>query len=191
MARPSGAAVIDVACLGTSLTWKYEWITLARDIVADALDEDVTLYNWGGNGQTSLWGVTVAGQVAALRPRAVTIEFAVNDCAHADDAIPLSVADADLTSIISTMKAVIPANLIFLMTTNPLIVPAGDKRETWPAYFQQVRDIAAREGVGLIDMQPLWGTPTLVQIPDGIHPTAAMEKAITAPAVASALAAAL
>lgn len=176
--------VYDIAFMGTSLTSNRVggWQASFKQWMQKSAAVNVRCYDAGIPGWTSAQGLAYSNRCALLKPRAVVIEYGMNDC---PPGAGISVAQFkdNVTAIVGLFKAVSPETDIFLMTMNPVVAPPGSSTNAaaLPAYYQGLRDLAVSENVGLIDVAPLWGTPTTGQIPDGVHPTLAAAHAVLIP----------
>lgn len=180
----------DIAFFGTSLTWLNYWEPLLINKLQVATGRFVRGYNMGINGADSGQGVANVAAVSAIRPSVVTFEFSMNDCAS-DRSISRATAISNNTAIITALKAAVPASRIFAMTMNPVInTGIGSLRTMITDYYQDLRNLATSQGIGLIDNYAAWltyGVDT-VKIPDGVHPIKSAAEAVTAPTMAAALA---
>lgn len=181
----------DIGFYGTSLTWLNYFEPLLINKLQAATGRFVRGYNMGIDGADSGQGVTSIYSATMPRPSIVTFEFSMNDCAS-DRSISRATAIANNTSIINSLKAVVPASRIFAMTMNPVINVGGisANRTTITNYYQDLRDLATSQGIGLIDNYPAWityGVDT-TKIPDGVHPIRSAFEAVTVPMMAAALA---
>lgn len=179
--------IYDIAFMGTSLTsnrvgnWQKSFKAQMQRTVA----VDMRCYDAGIPGGTSYDGYNnYASRCALLMPRAVVIEYGMND-APPGMGITVPMFESAITGIIGTIKGVAPETDIFLMTMNPVVSPPGSdvNAAALPAYYQALRDLSVSENVGLIDVEPLWGSPTTAEIPDGVHPTVAAANAVLVPAL--------
>lgn len=180
----------DIGFFGTSLTWLNYWEGLLINRLQATTGKFVRGYNMGINGADSGQGVSNVGIPMTPRPYIVTFEFSMNDCAS-NRSISRATAIANNTSIINSLKTVVPASRIFAMTMNPVIGTIGDGalRTSIPDYYQDLRDLAASQGIGLIDNYPAWLTYGVdsTKIPDGIHPIQSACEAVVVPTMLSAL----
>ncbi len=180
--------IFDIAIMGTSLTAgagrAYSYV---RDLIPkleEGKHSRVRVYNFGKDGARSDQGVTDYPQVAALRPKAVLIEYQMNDCT-----VAYATSQARTISIIDGIRAASPGTLVFLMTMNPTYAGASDvsSRALLPSFYQMYRDLAASKGTGLIDCYPSWAPATLADVPDGMHPLQAAHRLYTIPSIVAAL----
>ncbi|OKO70396.1 hypothetical protein AC629_40440 [Bradyrhizobium sp. NAS80.1] len=188
--------IFDVACFGTSLTEGTgndgagsppfgSYVPVLQRALAPGKSSRVRCYNFGSGGAWSTVGMTnYLTALKNVRPRAVIIEFMMNDCAL------LSTADstANHLTIINTLKALPAPPAIFLVTMNPVIGNSSSAiaRINLNTYNDIYRSLSLSENVGLIDTYPNWAaTPT--DIPDGVHPTLAANIAKLIPRLVAAL----
>jgi lysophospholipase L1-like esterase len=174
-----------VVTWGTSLSALYRWQPDVMHRMALA-GVETRLYSPPFNGPPSDVALANVARVVAMRPKAVLMEFSMNDC----PSFPVSTARSNTIAILDALKAVVPANRIYLMTMNRPVGSGSDAvaRVNVPYYYENYRALAASEGVGLIDLEPLWVSGYVAgDIPDGLHPTEAAVKRIACPAVADRL----
>lgn len=181
--------VFDFACIGDSLTSGYASSDWQPDVVALLSllsSRPVRNYDLGLLGTVSAWGLANLTPLINMQPAAALIAFGMNDCA----AVTLETYSETLRQMIVRVRQGSPGTAIFLMTMNPVTgtSPAATARAQLPAYYQEMRTIARRDRVGLIDNEPLWGSPTTAQIPDGVHPIRSEVLRVTVPNVTSTLA---
>jgi lysophospholipase L1-like esterase len=180
----------DCAFMGTSLTARLsatKWMNTLGSSLRLATPRPIQLYDFGVGGQASSYGVAIAPGVAKMRPKAAVIEYGMND---AIPALGISVAtfQNNLVSILQSFFTKSPDTRLFLMTMNPVIAPGTSVVPNLAAYYQGLRDVAAAQGVGLIDNTPSWGTPTASQMnADGVHPLPDYAAAVIVPNVSAAL----
>ena len=193
--------IFDVVCMGTSLTdswsarnWTYE----AQCALQLGKKERVRFVANAKIGQTSRWGFENIGATAVLRPRAVLMEFNMNDSAHPDGANPYDIIDLGeaytyTVGMIDAIRAARADTLIWLMTMNPPNSINGQDqwRGSLPQYNAQYAAIAAEKGVGLIDNYPQWvargPSQLLIDVPDGSHPRIEALREVLIPNVVNAL----
>jgi lysophospholipase L1-like esterase len=180
----------DIAFFGTSLTWLNYFEGPLLNRLQATTGKFVRGYNMGINGADSGQGLANVGTPVTPRPSIVTFEFSMNDCAS-NRSISRATAIANNTSIIAALKTVVPASRIFAMTMNPVITSTSDGalRVTLPDYYQDLRNLAASQGIGLIDNYPAWltyGVDT-TKIPDGVHPIQSAFEAVAVPTMLNAL----
>jgi hypothetical protein len=199
MASEPQTTRFKIAMLGTSLTsgeslaggpWQPDLIAAIG--AHDGYLFETHNFGIGGGRSTTAISSGAVANAAALNAQVATIEFNINDCvdAQSDPAyVSLGQAQANLQSIIATLRAGNPTIQIFLMTMNP-VIGSGTSitlRHRLPDYNTMYRNRALSEGVGLIDGAPAWGTPTSTEIPDGIHPTRVAMASVQVPLIASAV----
>jgi hypothetical protein len=116
--------IFDIAILGTSLSRGAGRPTSYVHDLIPAMEEGkegrVRVYNYSKDGAQSSQGVIEYPKACALRPRAVIIEYQMNDCT-----VSLSTSQTRTLEIINGIKSLSPNTLIFLMTTNPVITAGG------------------------------------------------------------------
>jgi lysophospholipase L1-like esterase len=180
--------VFDVAFTGTSLTSgraAYDWKLDVQRRLQPGADREIRFYDLGLLGQASTWGLANIHHVANTRAKVAIIEFSMNDAFDAYG-ITLEQSDSNTRQMIQAIRSVSPNTLIYLMTMNPVAVTVTN-RSTLSSRYAQYRTIAASENVGLIDNEPLWGTPSAEEIPDGVHPVALGQRRVLIPNVVATL----
>jgi lysophospholipase L1-like esterase len=182
-------ALFDIACFGTSLTTgptSREWQPEVQRQLQRTSSKIIRMYNLGGSGQASDWGLANLQPVINSKAKACLIEFCMND-AWTTKGISLAQSLANTTSIVSQIKAGVPGIRIFLVTTNPVIGSAVTARAALASYYAQYATVAANQGVSVIDNYAGWGSPTGTDIPDEIHPAYAAVMAKHVPGIVAAL----
>ena len=177
--------LLDIATYGTSLTWLYRWQPEVARLLGGAGIE-ARIYNPAINGGNSAAGLANVAQIVRLRPKIALVEFSMNDCCT----ITLAQAEANTVAIINALKSVIDSDSIYLMTMNRPVgmSSSATARSSIASYQAAYRAIAADQAVQLIDIEPLWVSEYISgDIPDGLHPTEASSKRITAPTIAARL----
>lgn len=181
--------------MGTSLTsgptdniglrlWKND----VAAIIALGKSTPIYMYDCGLAGALTTQFIANTWMVVNLKPAMCVIEYASND-ARTTNGISVAQHKTNLLTGIAAIKAGTPSTKLMLMTTNPMLGDVAADKPLMNDYYQNIRDIAAADPtIGLIDTTPLWGTPTLVQIPDGGHPTLAAMRAVSVPYIASVIA---
>jgi lysophospholipase L1-like esterase len=164
----------SIAFCGTSLSWYWYYQPPLIKKLRAATGRFIRPFGYGVNGSDSSGGVARIAQTAADHPDFAFLEYSMNDAAN------LSRGDAytNTVSMITTLKTVLPASRIFLMTMNP---STESTRLDIGDYYDDYRSISASEGVGLVDNEPLWEARGAVSdyTPDGIHPYEADTVAVT------------
>lgn len=176
--------VYDIAFVGTSLTSNRVggWQSAFKQRMQLEEPVDIRCYDAGIPGGTSADMYPLAVRAGMLKPRAVVIEAGMND-APISAGISVVQFKTNVIAMIGQIEGLAPATAIFLMTMNPVVVPPGssENAERLPDYYEALRELSVSEGVGLIDVEPLWGSPTTTEIPDGVHPTIVAENAVLVP----------
>lgn len=193
MVRPTGERHLilpfDIACIGTSLTTGPNSGSWQAGIVArltPGAPRPIITYDLGYGGWNSRdHGLANIGTVARLRARVVLIEFIMND-ANINNGISVAESQSNHQAMIDAIKAASPGTQIYLMTMNPTV--GRSDRPNMVDYNAMYQSLAASNGIGFIDNYPLWDGATTVEIPDGIHPTAAAVATRTTVNVANTLA---
>ena len=192
-AAPSAApqAPFRIVALGTSLTRNAAWPDeLSRRLSACA-GRPVSVVRVARAGASSDWGRGQAAAVAALEPDLVLVEFAVND-ADIRGGQTLKTSLANHLSLITALAARAPGAGVMLMTMNTATGLRGLLRPWLAAHHAQYRSLAAAEGLGLVDLAPLWaaalaGEEGRALMPDGLHPTDAAVAAVALPAMTAGI----
>lgn len=176
--------VYDIAFIGTSLTSNRVggWQSAFKQRLQLEATIDVRCYDAGTPGGTTADMYPLSVRAAMLRPRAVVIEAGMND-APVSQGISVAQFKTNVIAMIAQVQGLSPNSAIFLMTMNPVVAPPGSSENAarLPDYYEALRELSVSEGVGLIDVEPLWGSPTTTEIPDGVHPTLVAENAVLVP----------
>lgn len=166
VARPLG-----IACFGTSLTTgrlSGNWPTKLQSQLNGVANRKIIVYDVGKGSQTSDWGVQNLDRPCNHRPDFCLIEFSINDSVTANN-ISIAKATENLTTIVTALRNSNPNMKIFMMTMNG--VPDLTLRPNLEAYYQNDRNFAAANNLGLIDNRVAYGTPNYTDTPDGLHPS--------------------
>jgi hypothetical protein len=178
---------------GTSLTngrLATSWDTDLQKALEQAVDRPVRIINMGKGSQTSSsWGVPILPGVVAHQPDIfVTEGYGINNCALG---VSRAQAQADLTTIISTVRSGSPRTRICVQTMSP--ASAGDSlRGNLPLYYADEMTLARTMGADTVANHVNWPTPlppALTQIdattglPDGLHPNKAANRQYFFPAI--------
>lgn len=185
--------IFDIATMGTSLTANTvsyiegHWQEVLQRALAPGKSSRVRVYNVGAGGVTSAYGLANIQNVLRYRPKAVTIEYNMNDCATANS-ISTAQSQSNHVAIIDAIKGALPNPAIFLVTMNPPIGSAVAARPNIESYNDIYRALAASiEGVDIIDTAPLWSGATTGLIPDNTHPNLAAWNSKLIPAMTTAI----
>lgn len=180
---------LDIAILGTSLSIGAGLpSSYAHDLVPFmeyGKTGRVRIHNFSKDGAQSSQGVIEYPKACALKPKALLIEYQMNDCL-----VSQATSRSRTLSIINGVKALSPSTQIYLVTMNPTFTGASSEaaaRTFVNSHYQIYRDLSLSENVGLIDCYYAWSSATLADIPDGVHPTVAAHRARTVPTIAAAL----
>lgn len=178
-APPPGTGPFRIVALGTSLTARGDWPDRLAQALSACAGRPVTVGRVARAGAGSNWGRDQAAAVLALAPDLVLIEFAIND-ADLRDGVSLARARDNHLALIGALEAGRPGLPLMLMTMNRAEGLRGLMRPRLGAHHAQYRDLAAGQGtgqgVGLIDLAPLWAAALAAGrgaelLPDGLHPT--------------------
>lgn len=193
------AEIFDIACLGTSLTagsgndgaggLPYGSFTVPLQNAFPTKAAHVRTYNYGSGGSISTGGIAnQLPSVLLIKPKAVLIEYMMNDCLGAGNG-GLSTTDSttNYNTIIDALQALPSPPAIYLLTMNPVVGSGASAvaRSNLATYQALISSIASAQGVSVIS--PSWGTLTLTDVPDGVHPTLACNMSKLIPAIVSAL----
>jgi len=187
-----------VILYGTSLTAAAEWPKAVKSYFDRQFPGLVTFVNAAQSGQESNWGVTnLQRRVLARNPDLVFIEFSVNDAATKHN-ISIEKSEANLDSMVKTLRGQNPKIDIVIMTMNPgwdsPNEPSHKKyasdRPHLADYYDVYRKYAHEHNLPLVDIYPLW---TRLQqtdeakfkkwLPEGLHPIPEASLAVTWPAI--------
>ena len=204
--RVEAGQATTVVTIGTSLTANGVWPgELEAWLKGQSTNPGgVNLINRGVSGSASghptasLSGLDTQVPLAlADNPDAVFIEFSMNDAVQDPGrGYNLSVADSknNLLNMIGQFQTQNPGVIIILQTMNNVTGSAAALRPDLNNYYEAVRQVAADEGLLLIDHQPAWtdllnNDPSTwnAYVPGGLHPTAAGQQAVTMPGIIAAL----
>lgn len=185
------AGPLRIVALGTSLTRNSGWPDRLAERLAVCSGRAVSVEQIAKVGANSSWGLAQADRVVAARPDLVLVEFAVND-ADLTDGLSLSRADANHRALVAAIRAAAPEAQLVLMTTNPAHGLRGLIRPWLAAHNAQYRSLAAEQGLGLIDLAPIWRAALAegdarAMLPDGLHPTEAAVEQVALPVIAAQL----
>lgn len=180
-----GEGPFRIVALGTSLTARGDWPDQLAQALSDCAGRPVTVERVAKAGAGSNWGREQAAAVLALAPDLVLIEFAINDADLRDGVSLVRARDSHL-ALIGALEDGRPALPLMLMTMSRAEGLRGLMRPWLGAYHAQYRDLAAGQGLGLIDLAPLWAAALAAGrgaelLPDGLHPTDAAVAEIALP----------
>lgn len=187
----AGAAEpFTIVALGTSLTESGDWPQRLGGRLAACWEKPVRVERVAGSGMTSRWGVQQIERVAAFRPNVVLVEFAMND-ANWRRFVSRERSRANVVAIGRGLRERVLGVKLFLVTTNVVHGLRGMMRPSVDAYYQQYRAISESEGIGLIDLAPIWAAlpreALRRAVPDGVHPTAEAFGGVALPAIVAAV----
>lgn len=181
LSKLNGGQSLTIAALGTSLTdASYSsWFGQMGDWLNSRYPGKVTLDNEGIGGSNSFSGLSPQLPNALSRnPDAIFIEFAIND-AWTPYGISPEVSKANLQTMIDDIRAWSAdghksVDIIIQTMNND---PSSGNRPDLAGYYQGYRDVAAANGLLLIDNYRNWidlynSAPGTWHdyVPDGIHP---------------------
>lgn len=161
-ARLAAHEPLKIAFLGDSITYGLNvsgpvntapftpsWASMTVEALNTVYGQNVTFENFGICGTTAAWGIDqMAGSVIPANPDLLVVAFGMNDGAGS-----LSAADftANLSAIVSKMKAANPACEILLVSTtlpNPKIPEASKTQPTYEAAMLALEE----QGVAVVQM---------------------------------------
>lgn len=186
--------VRKVVTIGTSLT-SSAWPGLMQTwLKSEAPDpNDVTVVNLGiGASNSQSGGINILANIKAQNPDTVFMEFSINDAFYAS--ITQQISADNHNFIINDLRAHNPDIEIIIQTMNNPIDRHLTARPEIAAYYQVARDVAAAQGLLLIDHYPNWlevynSDPTTWDsyVPDGIHPNSTGHQNVMMPELQQAL----
>lgn len=197
------AVLYDIAFMGTSLTQGtgnngaggLPYGSYVPELIKSLIpskSSHVRIYNFSVAGTVSTDGLnSQLPFVQLMRPKAVVIEFMINDCLGAGSGgVSTSTSTSNHNSIITALKALSPVPAIYLATMNPVAgsSAAATSRSNLTTYNALLSPLTG-SGVSLIDCYTAWGAGNTTDIPDGAHPTLAANISKLIPTMATALAA--
>jgi lysophospholipase L1-like esterase len=178
------------AFTGTSLTTgpsNHDWQNKVAARLLPGLSKRIRFFDLGKQGETSAWGLANAAMVIRMQPDLVVIEFGINDALLAKS-ISLAQSETNMRALIAALQSGTPRSAVYLMTMNPVVGPVREaERPDLAQYYALYRSLASELSLGLIDNEPLWGTPTFDEIADGVHPDEPAVDAILVPSVTGSL----
>ena len=185
--------VRKVVTIGTSLT-SSAWPGLMQTwLKSEAPDpNNVTVVNMGiGASNSQSGGINILANIKAQNPDTVFMEFSINDAGG----IGLQQSADNHNFIINDLRAHNPDVEIIIQTMNNPVGNALTGRPDIEDYYQVARDVAAAQGLLLIDHYPNWlslwiSDPTtwLSYMPDNqLHPNATGLENVMIPEMQAAL----
>ncbi|PKL29796.1 MAG: lysophospholipase [Spirochaetae bacterium HGW-Spirochaetae-10] len=153
MQRLANGESLTVVVYGTSLTERGAWPELMQAELHRRYKGRIHLINGAMSGQTSKWGVmNIEDRVIQKRPDVLFIEFAIND-AHRRFEIDVDDTRRNFRRMVQRVKKALPECEIILMTMSDAKGEAEYNRQfRLHEYYQAVRDVAAENGLTLIDL---------------------------------------
>ncbi len=188
-----------LVAFGTSLTAGGAWVGLLDAYLKTKYPGMVQVFNEGGSGHSSVWGLKNVANVTRHNPDLVLIEFAMNDAYYPPqngytEGVTVDSSRANLRHIIDSIQARNPKCEIILQTMDLCLGPHRQRRPLLEAYYQGYREEASAGKFLLADHMLNWKsildwdtTFYLSWLPDSIHPNAEASAAITLPGAISAL----
>lgn len=185
-----------ISAIGTSETAASPWFSPMGDWLKGLYPGKVTLDNEAISGTSSVSGISVQLPIALEHaPDAVFIEFAIND-ATPDANLTVEQSKANLQAMINRINnwaAVEEKSVdIIIQTTNN--DPYTPYRPDLASYYQGYREVAAANGLLLIDHYPTWQSLYATNkatwdtyVPDGIHPGTLGVQNVILPEIQTAL----
>jgi len=185
-----GTGPVIVAAFGTSLTHNGGWLTPLQEELSHCLGRQVTVLDFGKDGQTSEGALRSVGQVIEAHPDVVLIEFSANDAAWFKG-FSLKRSRENTARIVQKILRALPETKVFLMTMGPAWGPRSWIRLNLDAYYSLYESLAHELGVGYIDNRPAWkalGENGLRSaIPDGTHPLPELASRLLVPTISKAI----
>jgi acyl-CoA thioesterase I len=186
----SGTSPMIVAAFGTSLTYRAGWLEPLQEKLTRCLGREVTVLDFGKDGETSAGGLRSVGRVVEARPDVVLIEFSANDAAWFKG-VSLQRSRRNTAEIVEAILGTLPKTKIFLMTMSPALGLRGWIRPNLDAYYSLYESLASELGAGYIDTRPAWKALKEVElrtgIPDGAHPLPELASRLLVPRIAKAI----
>jgi len=180
-------APVTIAGFGTSLmTGRLSTSHLVRlqSNLRAVASRPVVVYDVGQGGMTSAWGRANIFRATQHRPNICLFEgFSINDAVTSFSVSRAQSLD-NKAAILADLRACRADMKIFLLTMNG--VPDPTLRPDLEAYYQDDRDFAAANGLTLLDVRAAWGTPTLTDMPDRLHPIQAAVDRVLLPITTAA-----
>lgn len=150
---------LTISAIGTSETANTQWFTRMGQWLNADYPGNVTLNNEAISGTASPSGIEVQLPAALQHnPDAIFIEFAMNDAASANMTVETS--KANLQTMITTIRnwAADHEKSVDVVIQTMNNEPWSGHRPNLPAYYQGSREVAAANGLLLIDHYPNWLT---------------------------------
>jgi acyl-CoA thioesterase-1 len=186
------AAPLRVVAFGTSLTLGGHWQQPLADRLAASTGCAVQVFTVARAGAPSTWGLSQLDRVAALRPDAVIVEFAIND-AHLRQGLTLGRSVSQMRVILTRLAAATQGGPVVLTITNPVHgIGQTLRRPRLEAYYNAHAALAWDQGAVLADLRPAWrvhiANAVHSALPDGLHPSKKAAQAVLPAPLARALA---
>jgi lysophospholipase L1-like esterase len=157
-----------IVAFGTSLTQGNRWPERLAMGLSECFGHPVEVLRVAGPGQGSTWALDHVGQVIALDPDVVLMEFAIND-ADLRDGVGRAVSRRQHAALVDALVAGLPEARIALMTMSGATGARGLMRPLLAAYYADVATLAKQRGLALFDFYPRWRASGL-DAHDGLHP---------------------
>lgn len=182
----------QILIVGTSLTSRGDWPDLLQSQLRECATGQVEVEQLARAGAGSAWGLSALRQHLreqnARVPDIVIIEFSGND-ASLVRGLPILLSKRNTQAIIQAARDA--GAVVFLATMSPAWRREALERPGQERYHALYRDLAASEGVGLIDTIGDWvslpSKERMLLVPDGLHPTSEAMNRIVVSAFFSAL----
>ena len=178
---------LTLTVLGTSLTAGSTWPEQLAQDLALCTSRPVRLERIATGGQTSAWGLRQIERVVATSPDILLIGFTIND---ADLRRQISPSESRRLhrEMLVQLSAALPQTDLHLMRLNRAYGLRAALRVRLVTYEAALPDLAQETGVGFFDLRPMW-TAYLSEagpgasMPDGLHPTDAVARAVNVAAL--------
>ncbi len=186
------AAPVRIVTFGTSLTLGGNWQQPLANQLAASTGCSIQVFTIARAGAPSTWGLGQLNRIAALRPDAVIVEFAVND-AHLRQGLTLGRSVSQMRVILTRLAAATQGGPVVLTITNPVHgIGQTLRRPRLEAYYNAHAALARDRGAVLADLRPAWrihiASVGLSALPDGLHPSQEAAQAVVPAPLARALA---
>lgn len=166
-----------IVTYGTSLTAEGAWVTSLWNALETKYPGQATVVNSGKNAMCSIWGLdNLQERVLSLKPKALFLEFSVND-AYLPYEMTLDSCRDNLNAMVNLILEANPGCEIILMIMNPMVDIHADRRPRLEEFNDVYRSVAQERGFMLIDHYPSWceilkksRTQFDQLVPDGAHP---------------------
>jgi acyl-CoA thioesterase-1 len=184
--RTSGLRIV---AFGTSLTARSTWPQTVAAALSACTGSSVSVVKLARPGAGSRWAKSQIGELLALKPDLVVMEFAINDADLHDGLSPGNSRQAT-REIVQSLRGEMPNLPVLLLTTNPVAGLAKLQRPLLPLYYQSYAAVASDTNTGLVDGFARWlrRADWQAALPDGVHPFPEAEAELYAAPIAATIA---